>query len=645
MQTEELFSLAARTPFANEAQAYAFLVAEILNTPVLSLLPVKDKLKQKADEIQNQRHPSHAKSHLWISILPELETELNRHAQLMNCQKENKSALLLSALKLLEGSPDDGLYPETLKYILTHNLHKLEVAPLKITFVGRKKELATLNRVLDRGERNHVLIAGSGGVGKTTLARQMIGKRPQTIIYQLQPGSVNKDDIVTLTAQAGGKRLLFFLDEIFTFEPEIISYLVKNSHVLATSNDRELGKFSSEFPELISKFEVVILHSPRPEEVGEIVANHQKYLKNFYQVSWEDGVADEVYSLAKRYSEQQFPAKAITLIEEAALYARSLGFDRVSRESIKAIISQKTDIPIGELTEFDRKDLSQLPEKIKSRIRGQDGAVDRVVRVIQRSRLGFGKRRGPIGTFLFIGPSGVGKTELAKTLAQTVFGSEEEIVRLDMSEFAEAHNVQRLVGAPPGYVGFEEGGQLTNPVRARPYNLVLLDEIEKAHPRVFDIFLQVFDDGRLTDGQGKMVDFRNTVIIATSNAATEDIMDLIAEKKSRAEIEAEVEEILPDYFRIEFINRFDAIVVFNSLDIETLEQIAVLELGKLKSILGLQKIDFSVSQETISRLARESYDPRYGARELLRRLKDTIENKLVEMIMNGELKANQRIEF
>jgi ATP-dependent Clp protease ATP-binding subunit ClpB len=214
-----------------------------------------------------------------------------------------------------------------------------------------------------------------------------------------------------------------------------------------------------------------------------------------------------------------------------------------------------------------------------------------------------------------------------------------------MSEFAEAHTVQRLLGAPPGYIGFEEGGQLTNPIKTKPYNLVLLDEIEKAHPRIFDIFLQVLDDGRLTDGQGKIVDFKNTVIIATSNAGIEDILDLINEGKSHKEIESEIKEILQDYFRIEFINRFDDIIVFNSLKPDALQKIAVLQIEKLKLELQKRNIGFSVSDKTLEYLAKEGYDPRYGARGLIRVIQDKIENQLAELIIAGKLNEGERIEF
>ncbi len=343
--------------------------------------------------------------------------------------------------------------------------------------------------------------------------------------------------------------------------------------------------------------------------------------------------------------DQSFPAKGINLLEETALFAKNQSLHAVTVEMLRAIISEKTSIPIGSLTEFDKKDLSELPKKLAKKVKGQDNAIARVAKVIQRSKLGFGNKNRPIGSFLFVGPSGVGKTELAKVLAKEIFGDEEAMVRLDMSEFAEAHTVQRMIGAPPGYIGFEEGGQLTNPIKTKPYNLVLLDEIEKAHPRIFDIFLQVLDDGRLTDGQGRVVDFKNTIIIATSNAGIEDIIDLIEEGKTQNEIEKEIKEILQDYFRIEFINRFDDIIVFDALTPDALERIGELQIEKLKQELEKRNIGFSVSQQTLSHLAKEGHDPRYGARGMIRLLQDKIENKLAEMIINDEIKEGERVEF
>jgi ATP-dependent Clp protease ATP-binding subunit ClpA len=416
--------------------------------------------------------------------------------------------------------------------------------------------------------------------------------------------------------------------------------------IIATTNDTSFAKSETTSPEIISKFEVLHVEEPSETAIKQILANRLQEFQKTHGITYEEDFLDEVYVLAKQYLPQlAFPAKGLGLLEELVSHAKSQKMSHIKKDMARLLISQKTHIPIEDLTEFDRKNLSSLAKRLKDRVKGQDQAIDQVVKVIQRSRLGFGKKNRPIGSFLFVGPSGVGKTELAKAVAQAVFGDEESMVRLDMSEFSEAHTIQRLVGAPPGYIGFEEGGQLTNPIKAKPYNLVLMDEIEKANARVFDIFLQVLDDGRLTDGQGKMVDFKHTIIIATSNAGLDDILDLIAEGKSTKEIEKEVKEILQDYFRLEFINRFDGIIFFNSLLPKALEEIAYLQIEKLKIELAKREIDFAVSDNAIKQIANMSYDPRYGARELLRVIQDTIENKLAEMIIAGQLEKNQKIVF
>ena len=363
-------------------------------------------------------------------------------------------------------------------------------------------------------------------------------------------------------------------------------------------------------------------------------------------VQYADQTLAEVIKLTKQHiSELSFPAKGISLLEETAHFSKSQNEVLVTPEMARVVVSQKANIPIASLTDFDKKDLSELDERIKQKVKGQDHAVKKIARSIQRSRLGLNRSNKPIGSFLLVGPSGVGKTELAKVLAQEIFGDVENMIRIDMSEYSEPHTVQRLVGAPPGYIGYEEGGQLTNPVKNKPYSLVLLDEIEKAHPKVFDVFLQILDDGRLTDGRGKVVDFRNTMIIATSNAGIEDILDLIEEGKQHTEIEKEIKDIMQDYFRIEFLNRFDDIVVFKALDVPSLVGIAEIQIQKLAIELYTRGITLEVKPETIQQLAESAYDPKYGARGLQRIIQENLENPIVEMIMHDQVQPGQRIVY
>ncbi len=605
------------------------------------LLPLfkEKKTLEKVHNPFDKSNPAHA-------FREKLDSLSLSQQQILSCPHTDEHVLLLASLKALEELGETNDYKIVLKEILVKNLHKVSMTPLSHAFIGRKKEQEEILRALSRNTRNSVLLIGSGGIGKTTLAQAMLQKFSDKKTYQLYSGNASfLENVVSLQSGAKGKAL-FFLDEAFSFDSTQIKYLVDNAQFIATANDTAFKKFSTEQPGIVSKLEVIQLEEPSISELREILIMHQAQLTKQHPVTFSETTLEDVISLAKQYMlESFFPAKGILLLEEAALLAVSQNAAQVTSDMVRSIVSQKTNVPVDSLTEFDKKDLSLLPNKLSEKVKGQEDAVSRVSRVVQRSKLGFGKRNKPIGSFLFLGPSGVGKTELAKAVAQSVFGGEEHMIRIDMSEFAESHNVQRLIGAPPGYIGFEEGGQLTNPVKAKPYNLILLDEIEKAHPRVFDIFLQVLDDGRLTDGQGKVVDFRNTIIIATSNAGIEDILDLIQEGKSHDEIASEVKEILTDYFRIEFINRFDDIIIFNALTPDALVDIAKLQIEKLTRELAKRSIGFSVSPETLQQIATESHDPRYGARGLLRFLQDRIENTLAEMIINGELKEGQTIAF
>ncbi len=330
----------------------------------------------------------------------------------------------------------------------------------------------------------------------------------------------------------------------------------------------------------------------------------------------------------------------------------------VTGEDIADIVSGWTNIPVKRLAEEESERLKNLEKTLHARVIGQDEAVSAVARAIRRGRAGLKDPKRPIGSFIFLGPTGVGKTELSKALAESIFGAEDAIIRVDMSEYMEKHSVSKFIGSPPGYVGFDEGGQLTEKIRKHPYSVILFDEIEKAHPDVFNILLQVLEDGILTDAQGRRVDFRNTVIIMTSNLGAKEILNTGSklgfasdgdDKKDDAAKEKEVirnkvMEELKRAFKPEFLNRIDDIIVFDRLSEEDIKEIASLMLGELAKRLAANDIEADFSDNAVAEIAKEGYDPVYGARPLRRAIQTKIEDMLSEKIIDGEIKPKDKVE-
>ena len=315
----------------------------------------------------------------------------------------------------------------------------------------------------------------------------------------------------------------------------------------------------------------------------------------------------------------------------------------VGAEEIAEIVSRMTGIPVSKMMEGEREKLLRMEDMLHNRVVGQDEAVRAVADAIRRSRSGLADPNKPYGSFLFLGPTGVGKTELCKTLASFLFDSEDHLIRVDMSEYMEKHSVARLIGAPPGYVGYEEGGYLTEQVRRKPYSVILLDEVEKAHPDVFNILLQVLDDGRLTDGQGRTVDFKNTVVVMTSNIGSQHIQELGADAPYEA-VKAAVMADVKDYFRPELINRIDEVVVFHALGQAHIRRIAEIQLGSLKKRLAAQDLRLEVSEAALDVLAQAGFDPIYGARPLKRAIQSEIENPLAKALLEGKYAAGSTIK-
>jgi len=334
--------------------------------------------------------------------------------------------------------------------------------------------------------------------------------------------------------------------------------------------------------------------------------------------------------------------RQLDMAAQAEMLDMKLLRNKVSDEEIAEVVSKWTGIPVSKMLEGERDKLLRMEEAIHKRVVGQDEAITAVADAIRRSRAGLADPNRPNGSFLFLGPTGVGKTELCKALAEFLFDTEEALVRVDMSEFMEKHSVARLIGAPPGYVGYEEGGYLTESVRRKPYAVILLDEVEKAHPDVFNVLLQVLDDGRLTDGHGRTVDFRNTVIVMTSNLGS-DVIQNLAGKEHYQEMKSSVIEIVGEYFRPEFINRLDEVVVFHPLVKEQIRAIADIQLAHLRKRLAERDISLRVSEAALDKLGEAGFDPVYGARPLKRAIQQQLENPLAQGILAGTFNSGEMV--
>lgn len=382
------------------------------------------------------------------------------------------------------------------------------------------------------------------------------------------------------------------------------------------------------------------MRSQWEKEKGAI-GSLQNLREKIEQTRLEIESAERNYDLEKvaelRYGTLPQLEKQLAEIEAAAGEQHGMLREEVTEEGIAEVVARWTGIPVTRLMEGEREKLLRLESVLHERVIGQDEAVKAVADAVLRARAGIKDPKRPIGSFLFLGPTGVGKTELARTMARTLFDSEENMVRIDMSEYMERHNVSRLVGAPPGYVGFEEGGQLTEAVRRKPYCVLLLDEVEKAHPDVFNILLQILDDGRLTDSHGRTVNFRNTIIIMTSNIGSEFLLEGIDSEGQISETAREaVTSALRHHFRPEFLNRVDDTVLFRPLSHADIESIVELFLEELKGRLEKQQIRLSITDAARAWFASEGYDPVFGARPLKRFIQQHVESPIARLLIAGE---------
>jgi len=573
--------------------------------------------------------------------------------------------------------------------------------------IGRDDEIAQTVEILARRRKNNAVLIGEAGVGKTAIAEGLALRiHEQDVPEVLHDTRVIALDLSGMVAgaqfrgqfeqrlkqaleDASGDRTILFIDELHTVlgagnaeggmdAANILKPLLARGElrVIGATTLAEYRKIERDSA-LARRFSAVMIEEPSVEDTVTILRGLRGAYESHHGVMIDDAALEAAARLSDRYiTEYHLPDKAIDLVDQAAARLRLTGAkdlsdeiaDAVAQEDyeraaelkrrqgedgpvvvgetqIAGVVAARTGIPVGELVEGELERLNDLEADLHERVIGQDAAVEVVADTIRRARVGLSEGDRPLGSFLFLGPTGVGKTELVKALAERLFATEKALVRIDMSEFREPHTVARLIGSPPGYVGYGDGGQLTEPVRRRPYSVVLLDEIEKAHPEVWNVLLQVMDDGRLTDGEGRTVDFTNAVIVMTSNLGAGKAKRGIGFTAGEPEAEAaRMEAAAKAAFLPEFVNRIDEIVTFDALSAEQVEQIAAQMVERVGDRLATERdINLDVSEDYIARLAREGFDEAYGARPLQRHIRRTLEKALTRAILSGEIHDGDRV--
>ncbi|MDY6009682.1 MAG: AAA family ATPase, partial [Duodenibacillus sp.] len=397
--------------------------------------------------------------------------------------------------------------------------------------------------------------------------------------------------------------------------------------------EKEIAELSRQYSDLEEVWKVEKSEALGEKDVRDEIDRVRQEMESCRRQAKYERLAELQYAVLPKLEEKLRKAEKVEA-EGAKKDRPKLLRTSVGAEEIAEVVSRATGIPVSKMMQGERQKLLGMGEALSNRVIGQQEAVKRVTDTILRSRAGLSDPNRPYGSFLFLGPTGVGKTELTKALAQFLFDSDDAMIRIDMSEFMEKHSVARLIGAPPGYVGYEEGGYLTEAVRRKPYSVILLDEVEKAHPDVFNVLLQVLDDGRMTDGQGRTVDFKNTVIVMTSNLGAQEIQRLAGSPHD--DIKNAVMREVKDHFRPEFINRIDEIVVFNALDDKAIARIAKIQIDKLAARVEAQGVKLEVGEEATALVARAGFDPLYGARPLKRAVQELLENPVARLLLEGK---------
>ncbi len=542
--------------------------------------------------------------------------------------------------------------------------------------LGKERELDEIFRVLRKSKDPNVLVTGDPGVGKTHLLKHIASAMViedvpselsdmRLIVLDLnrilsQTSSFNEFETVLnkiINEILGSLNIVVALENIdYVFQIrsegklEVLNLLIsfiQNSNIktIATANTDAYFKYIKQNIEFDSLFEVVEIPEASPEIAFQILLEQVPELEKEHKVEILVSAIDRIVKSGfKIQHDKVMPDKGIDLLEEIIVYAASRGLKKIDSNVVDEVFKEKVGVEIGDIHEDERVMLKNLENILHERIIGQDKAVKAVSSALRRARAGLKAKNKPVASFLFYGPTGVGKTLIAKTLADTFFGHENKMIRLNMSEFHEEKNVGRLIGDLDETGNFV-GGFLSEQVRNQPYSLVLLDELEKANKKVLDLFLQVLDDGYLTDGSGRDIDFRNTIIIATSNAASKEISELLNDGESYRTIEKHATDLLKQSFRVEFLNRFDKLIMFRSLNINEVEQVTELELDKLNERLSENGYTIEWDVQTVKEIVKIGFSPVFGARQIKRTITEQIEDTISDLIISNEVKKGQSIQF
>jgi ATP-dependent Clp protease ATP-binding subunit ClpC len=553
--------------------------------------------------------------------------------------------------------------------------------------VGRQVEIERVIQILSRRKKNNPILIGEPGVGKSAIVEGLALRIESGEASTLQGRRIVSLDIASMVAGTTYRgqfeeRIKTVINELHK-HPEIILFVDEIHTIMGAGNAQGsldaanilkpalargevqcIGATTiSEYRKTIEKdgalerrFQKVQVQPTSAEETYTVLTRLSEVYGTFHKVQYTEEALRACVKLTNRYiTDRFFPDKAIDAMDEAGAYKRQTTTEAdstplITESDIAFVVSRMSGVPVQRVAQAETQQLRQMVAVLQQRVIGQDKAINTIVKAIQRSRMGLRDPKKPIGTFFLLGPTGVGKTHLAQCLAEEMFGNRDAIIRFDMSEYIEKHTVSLLVGAPPGYIAHEDGGKLTEAVRRKPYSIVLFDEIEKAHPDIFNVLLQVMDEGRLTDRQGHIVDFKNTIIIMTSNVGTRQLSEFgggigfdageIDDKQSERTLTKALNRTFPP----EFVNRLDNIVVFNPLNRESLAQILSLELYPLKLRLEVMGYELEVTEETQEKLLQESLDRKFGARPLKRAIQTWIEDPITDLLLSGEIE-NKHIKI